>query len=146
MKIHQLSLFLENKPGQLKAACKILADAGINILTLSLADTQQFGILRLIVRDWPKAKQALEAAGRVVNVTEVVAIEVSDRPGGLEDILEVAEERGLFIEYMYAFAAASQQKAILIFRFENVDAAIEALQAKEINVVGSVALYERMEA
>jgi hypothetical protein len=145
MKIHQLSLFLENRPGQLKAACKILADAGINLLTLSLADTQQFGILRLIVRDWQKAKQVLEEAGRVVNVTEVVAIEVPDRPGGLEEILEVMEEKGIFIEYMYAFAASPQQKAVRVFRLENTDVAIEALQQKGVNVIGPVDLFSRVE-
>ena len=76
MKIHQLSMFLENKPGRLSEPCRLLADAGINILTLSLADTQQFGILRIIVRDWEKVRKVLESAGCVVNVTEVVATEV----------------------------------------------------------------------
>src|SRR5690606_18352757 len=83
MKLKQLSLFVENRPGQMKTPFKALAEAGVNILTLSLADTQQFGILRLIVQDWERAKRVLEQAGCVVNVTEVVAIEVEDRPGGL---------------------------------------------------------------
>src|SRR5512135_1384483 len=103
MKLHQLSLFLENKPGRLTHPCRALAKAGINILTLSLADTRQFGILRLLVRDWQKAKTVLEQAGCVVNITEVVAIEVADRPGGLEQILEVIEKGKLNVEYMYAF-------------------------------------------
>ena len=79
MKIHQLSMFLENKPGRLSEPCRLLANAGINILTLSVADTQQFGILRLIVRDWEQAKEVLERSGCVVNVTEVVATEVTTR-------------------------------------------------------------------
>jgi len=98
MKIHQLSLFLENKPGRLSKPCQVLANAGINILTLSLADTQQFGIMRLILRDWEKAKKTLESEGFVVNVTEVVAIEVADRPGGLAEVLAVLEEGGTNIE------------------------------------------------
>jgi hypothetical protein len=145
MKIHQLSLFLENRSGQLRNACKILADAGINLATLSLADTEQFGILRLIVRDWQKAKQVLEDAGRLVKVTEVVAIEVPDRPGGMAEILDVIDEKGLFIEYMYAFSASPRQKAILIFRFEKTDEAIQTLKEKGINLVGSLELFEGLD-
>jgi len=143
MKIHQLSLFLENKPGRLSEPCRLLADAGANILTLSLADTQQFGILRLIVRDWQAAKAALEAAGFVVNVTEVVATEVADRPGGLADVLDIIEQGGINIEYMYAFTFRMGDKAVLVFRFNDPDAAIALLQKKQINVISSVELYER---
>ncbi len=143
MKIHQLSMFLENKPGRLTEPCRILADAGINILTLSLADTQQFGILRLIVRDWQLAKEALEKSGAVVNTTEVVATEVEDKPGGLAVILECIEAAQLNIEYMYAFTLRSGDKAVLVFRFDDPDAAVETLQAKGINVIDGVELYER---
>jgi hypothetical protein len=145
MKIHQLSLFLENKPGRLVEPCRALADAGINILTLSLADTQQFGILRLIVKDWQKGKQVLEQAGFVVNITEVVATEVADRPGGLAHILEIIEDGGINIEYMYAFTFRTEDRAVLVFRFNNPDGAIDLLRSKGINVVGSVELYERTE-
>ena len=145
MKIHQLSLFLENKPGRLSEPCRVLADAGINILTLSLADTQQFGIMRLIVRDWMKAKEVLEKAGFVVNITEVVATEVADKPGGLANVLAIMEGGGVNIEYMYAFTLRSGDKAVLVFRFDNPDAAIQLLKAKNINVVGGVELYERAE-
>jgi len=143
MKINQLSLFLENKPGHLSGVCRALADAGVNILTLSLADTQQFGILRLIVPDWKQAKQVLEKAGSVVNVTEVVATEVEDRPGGLADVLEIINAAGLNIEYMYAFTFRRGDRAVLVFRFNDPDAAVQALQAKGVNVVGEVELYER---
>ena len=95
MKIRQLSLFLENRSGQLRIPCQVLGEAGIDILTMSLADTQQFGILRLIVKDWEKAKRVLEAAGFVVNVTDVLAIDVPDRPGGLASVLESFEKAGL---------------------------------------------------
>ncbi len=145
MKIHQLSLFLENRPSQLRAVCKLLADAGINLLSLSLADSEQFGILRLIVRDWQRAQSILEEANRLVKVTEVVAIEVPDRPGGLDDVLAVLEKDNINIEYMYAFTFGLEKKAALIFRFENVDAAIVKLQAAGVNVVGSVELFEHAE-
>jgi hypothetical protein len=143
MKIQQLSVFLENKPGRLSEPCKILAAAGVNILTLSMADTQQFGILRLIVRDPDHAKEALKKAGCVVNLTEVVATEVEDRPGGLAEILDVIEEAGINIEYMYAFTFRNEDKAVLVFRFDAPDAAIDALRAKQINVIGRVELYGR---
>lgn len=140
MKIHQLSVFVENRPGHLRAPCQALADAGINLETLSLADTQQYGILRLIVRDWQAAKSVLEAAGFVVNTTEVLAIEVPDRPGGLADVLGMIEQAGINVEYMYAFAEKRNDKAIVIFRFEDVDAAIAALAHSAVNVIGSVDL------
>jgi hypothetical protein len=141
MKIQQLSLFLENKPGQIIAPCRLLAGAGVNIRTLSLADTQQFGILRLIVSDWRKATEVLKAEGFVVNVTEVLAVEVPDRPGGLADVLDAIENSGANIEYMYAFTFGRQDKAVIIFRFDRPDVAIERFQAAGINVVGSVDVY-----
>jgi phenylacetic acid degradation protein PaaD len=142
MKIHQLSIFLENKPGHLDAACKALSVAGISILTLSLADTQQFGILRLIVKDWEKAKSVLEAKGFVVNVTEMVATEIMDEPGGLQRILAVVDTAGLNIEYMYAFAYRRENAAVLLFRFDKPDDAIRALKKAGIGVLGKVDLFE----
>jgi hypothetical protein len=135
MKLQQLSLFLENRPGRLGAPLEAIAKEGINILTLSLADTAQFGILRLIVREWDKAKQGLEDAGWVVNLTEVVAVDVLDRPGGLAEALSVLEGAGLNIEYMYAFSLRRGDKAILIFRFEDPDRAIAVLLEKGLHVV-----------
>ncbi|MEI8196795.1 MAG: amino acid-binding protein [Phycisphaerae bacterium] len=146
MKLHQLSLFLENKPGQIKIPCKALAAAGINILTLSLADTQQFGILRLIVKDWEKARKVLQEAGSVVNVTEVLALDVADQPGGLAGVLEILDQSKLAIEYMYAFTSGQRGKnAALIFRFEDPDAAIKVLQAKGISIVAPNDLFARLE-
>jgi hypothetical protein len=142
MKLHQLSLFIENRPGQLTTPCKVLAEAGINIVTLSLADTEQFGILRLIVREWEDAKAALEKAGCVVNVTEVVAVEVNDRPGGMLEVLEFIEKAGLNIEYTYAFTERRGDKAVLIFRFDDPDRAIDALKDSAINTVAGVDLYK----
>ena len=145
MKIKQLSLFIENKPGQLLIPCKILADAGINIITLSLADTQQFGILRLIVKPWQKVKTILDKAGCVVKVTDVVAIEVQDRPGGLAEIIETIDDAKLNIEYMYAFTCGGDGKAVLVFRFDDVDLAIKNLQSRGVNMIASVELYNRAE-
>ena len=143
MKIKQLSVFLENKPGRLSVPCRALAEAGINILTLSLADTQQFGILRLIVRDVEKAREALAKAGCVARITEVVAIEVGDRPGGLAEVLDMIEQAGINLEYMYAFTFRSADRAVIVFRFEDPDKAIKLLKAKGVNVVESVELYSR---
>jgi hypothetical protein len=143
MKIHQVSVFLENKPGQLRTACDVLAKAGISMVTLSLADTAQFGILRLIIQDWQKAKTVLEKAGCVVKITEVLALEVADQPGGLSRILEIVDGAGLNIEYMYAFTEKRGDRAMLVFRFTNPDAALKILQAGGINPVNTVELFSR---
>ncbi len=145
MKIHQLSLFVQNQPGQLIGPCRMLASAGVDIRTLALADTEQFGILRLIVSDWQRAATALRDAGYVINITEVVAVEVPDEPGGLAHVIDAFENSEVNIEYMYAFPFGRQGKAVLIFRFDKPDAAIELLQKSGINVVGSVEVYNRVE-
>jgi hypothetical protein len=145
MRIPQLSVFLENRPGHMIVPCKLLADAGISIVTLSLADTGQFGILRLIVRDWQRAREVLEAAGWVVAVTEVLAIEVVDRPGGLVELLGLFEQAGINVEYMYAFTAKLGNRAVLVFRFDDLDAAISALTRAGINPVSPIHLYDHLE-
>jgi hypothetical protein len=145
MKIHQISLFLENQPGQLVEPCATLARAGIDIRTLTLADTQQFGILHLIVSDWQAGAKVLRDAGYVVNLTEVVAVEVPDRPGGLTELLAVLDGSGVNIEYMYAFTFGRADKAVLIFRFDDLDRAIELLKHSDINVLDAVEVYTRIE-
>lgn len=145
MKIHQLSLFLENQPGQIVEPCRILARAGIDIRTLTLADTQRFGILRLVLSDWQAGAKALREAGYVTNVTEVVAVEVPDRPGGLAGLLELLDGSGLNIEYMYAFTFGRGDKAVMIFRFNDPDRAIELLQKRGINVVENVEVCQRIQ-
>jgi hypothetical protein len=145
MKVRQLSLFLENQPGALSRPIKLLAKAKFNILTLSLADTQQFGILRLILHDWQKAKALLEKEGFVVKVTEMIAIEVADEPGGLADILTILEKARVNLEYMYGFTLKNEGKGLLAFRFDDPDAAIAALQKKGIKPVASSELFERLE-
>jgi hypothetical protein len=140
MKIHQISLFLENKPGQLKHPCKQLSDAGVNILTLSLADTQQYGILRMIVDDWKKAREIFEKSGTTINIAEVIAVEVEDKPGGLAKVLGIIEKCKINIEYMYAFTFGINGKAVLIFKLENLDEAIKLLQSKGVNPISPVHL------
>jgi hypothetical protein len=145
MKLKQISVFLENKPGQLSHTCRALADAGINITTLSLADTHQFGILRLLIKDHDKAKEVLEQAGCVVKITEVVAIDVADRPGGLADVLETIEKANINLEYMYAFTYRTNEKALMIFRFENPDEAIAVLSGAGFELVSGDELTRRVE-
>jgi hypothetical protein len=144
MKIKQISVFLENKPGHLSSACKVLADSSINIVTLSLADTEQFGILRLIVQDWVQAKTLLEESGFVVNITDVIATQVSDQPGGLYDILSIIDRSQINIEYMYAFTAREADCALLVFRFDDPDKAIEWLQENNIGIVSQSDLFNRI--
>lgn len=145
MRIPQISLFIQNELGHLVVPCKLLAQAGINIVTLSLADTQNFGILRLIVRDWQRARDVLEAAGLAVTVTEVLAIEVHDRPGGLVELLGIFEQAGINVEYMYAFTARLGNRAVLVFRFDDLDAAISALTRAGVNPVSPIYLYDQLD-
>ncbi len=143
MKLKQLSVFLENKPGRLRKACGILAENNINLITLSLADTEQFGILRLIVSDSETAKTVLEKNGFVAKITEVIAVEVKDEPGGLNSILKVEEEAGISVEYMYAFTIKSGENAVMIFRFDDMDKAIDALRKAGFNVLAAAEIHQR---
>jgi hypothetical protein len=141
MKIKQLSVFLENRPGHLSRVCEVLAEAGINIVTMTLADTREFGILRLIVREWQRAKEALETAGFAVNITDVMAIEVADEPGGLEKILKASEASGLSVEYMYAFACKQKKNALIVIRFDDIERASAALKEAGIGVLSAAEFY-----
>jgi len=145
MKVKQLSLFLENKPGALSRPVKLLAKARLNILTLSIADTRQFGILRFVVRDWAKARRVLAKDGFVVKVSDLVALEVADQPGGLARILAAVEKARVNLEYMYGFTLKHEGKGVLAFRFDDPDRAIAALRKKGINPVRSVDLFKRLE-
>jgi hypothetical protein len=146
MKIKQLSIFLENKPGALSRPVKLLAKAKFNLLTLSLADTQQYGILRLIIRDWEKAQQFLQKEGFVVKVTDIIAVQVADAPGGLAKILDVLEPAGINLEYMYGFPLRESGKALLAMRFDDPDRAIAALEKKGIHPVKSADVFKRLES
>ena len=136
MRIRQISMFLENKPGQLSTICRELAEADINIATLSLADTSDFGIVRMIVDDHEKAMAILSDKGHVVNVREVIAVCVPDRPGGMAEVMQVLDKSGANIEYSYAFAFHKGEKAVLVFRFADNEKAESALKAAGFTTLG----------
>lgn len=127
MQIRQISIFLENRPGQLSQMCRALADAGINIATLSLADTSDFGIVRMIVDDHEKARNVLLDGGHAVKVSQVVAVCVPDRPGGMAEVMSVLDAAQANIEYSYAFSFHRGEKAVLVFRFSDNEKAEAAL-------------------
>jgi len=141
MKVEQISVFIENKSGRLAEIACILGDAGINIRALSLADTSDFGILRLIVNDREKAKQELKEKGFTVSKTEVVAVEVPDRPGGLSEILQTLDQESINVEYMYAFVERCGENAVIIFRFDETEKAIRILLDKGLTVLEGDRLY-----
>lgn len=141
MKVEQISIFLENRAGRLEEVTRILAENQISIRALSLADTSDFGILRLIVSDHEKAKKALKENGFTVGRTSVVAVEVDDQPGGLNAILQILSAGGVNVEYMYAFVQQSSKTAIIVFRFDKTDQAIELLQQKGLHIIPGDTLY-----
>ncbi len=141
MKVEQISIFIENKSGRLAEITRILGEAGINIRALSLADTSDFGILRLIVNDGQKAKSVLKEKGFTVNMTEVVAVEVPDTPGGLSLILQALDRKQINVEYMYAFVERCGGNAVIIFRFDETDNAISVLKAENFNILNGERLY-----
>jgi len=139
--VEQISVFLENKAGRLAEVTRIIAEANINIRALSLADTSDFGILRLIVNDNNRAKAELKKAGFTVAKTDVVAVEVSDQPGGLHHILRILQEADVNVEYMYAFVQQSGANAVLIFRFDNLGEALRILKDNNVQVIEGERLY-----
>ena len=141
MRAEQISVFLENKAGRLSEVTRILSDTGINIRALSLADTSDFGILRLIVNDNKKAKEALKQHGFTVGKTDVVAVEVRDQPGGLHKILDILHKANVNVEYMYAFVQQSGNNAVIIFRFDNLDEAVKVLLENDVPVIEGSKLY-----
>jgi hypothetical protein len=136
MKIRQVSVFLENKVGRIMDITDVLGKNDINIRALSLADTSDFGILRMIVDDIDKAMKVLKEKGFIIKDSYVVAVEVPDKPGGLSGVLKVLGKNNINIEYMYAFFEQPENKALLMFRFENPDEAIRVLLASGIEVAG----------
>jgi hypothetical protein len=142
MNVTQLSVFMENKPGHLQSVLKILADANINIVTLTIAETSDFGILRMIVNDTEKAKKVLHEARITSSTTEVLAVELDDTPGSLLSAIDAFSTNRLNIEYMYAFTEKRGDKAVMIFRFDDIEAAKKALtqegyqMVKKIDIIG----------
>jgi len=140
--VKQISVFLENKSGRLAQVTRILAENGINIRALSVADTADFGILRIIVNDVEKASRILREAGYTLGETDVVAVEVPDKPGGLANILEPLWKAGLDVEYMYAFVTSSGQNAVMIFRFEDPGKAIDVLKQSNFRILKGEEVYQ----
>lgn len=141
MKVEQISIFIENKSGRLAEITRVLGEKNVNIRALSLADTSDFGILRLLVDQTDVAFVALKESGFTVSKTQVVAVEVPDQPGGLSKILQVLDDAKINVEYMYAFAERNADNAVIIYRFDETDNAIRTLQEKGISILTCEQLY-----
>ena len=134
MAIHQLSVFVQNKPGTLVGIIEELANKGINIRASSIADTAEFGIFRLITNDFDKTREIL-SENNVTNVTRVIAAKMEDKPGALYRVVDALSEAGINIEYMYAFTASETFGAYVVFRVDDVDAAQKLLDEKGISTL-----------
>jgi len=141
MMVKQISVFLENKTGRLAEATDVLGRNGINIRALSIADTKDFGILRIIVADPAKAETVLKDAGFMLTTTDVITVNVPDRPGGLHEILDIFADLNIAIEYMYAFPTIHEKRAYVVIRVEDPDKAVAALLKKGIVVVPAEMVY-----
>ncbi|MGI6225570.1 MAG: ACT domain-containing protein [Peptococcales bacterium] len=137
MVIKQLSVFLENVPGRLRAVTSILAENNINIRALTLADTADFGVLRLIVNDPEQAVKILKSRNFAVKIGEVIAVEMDDAPGGLDQVLNILEKANVNIEYMYAFMGSKPRKALVIFRVDKISEAIDFLEKGGIRLIST---------
>ncbi len=142
MLVEQISIFLENKAGRLAEVTRALSESDISIRALSLADTSDFGILRIIVQDHEKAKNILKEKGFTTGRTTVVAVEVEDKPGGLHNILEILAENAINVEYMYNFVQKDTDNATMIFRFDKAEKAVEALTANNIAIISAERLCQ----
>lgn len=142
MRVQQISIFLENKSGRLAKVTETLGKNNINIRALSIADTTDFGILRLIVGNPEQAVKSLKEAGFVVSTTDVLAVEVDDTPGALNNAMCTLDREQINIEYLYAFVQKDPQKALVVFRVEQLDKAVEVLQANGITLLSSEQVYK----
>lgn len=139
--IKQISIFLENKAGRLASVTRVLGENDINIRALSIADTSDFGILRLIVNDPDKAYRILKENGFTVSETEVLAVEVPDTPGGLAGVLDILGQAGINIEYLYAFIGKASEDALVIFKVEELEKACQVLEQAKIKVLNKEKVY-----
>ena len=141
MIIKQLSVFLENKPGRLCAATDVLAKEGVNISALTLADTSEFGILRMIVDQPELARDVLTKSGVVVRLSDVIAVAMDDAPGGAVGILHLLSEAGLNVEYMYACVGKLSGKALMIIRTDDAEAAASTLHRGGYGDINPAEIY-----
>ncbi len=135
MKINQISVFLENRKGRLYDVTDILGKNKIDIRALTVAESQDFGVLRMVVDKPQEALNLLKANGFVANFTEIVALEVEDKPGGLSKILGILTKNNINVEYMYGFVEKFSKKALMVFRFENTDKALDVLTKHKIKIL-----------
>ncbi len=140
MSLKQISVFIENKSGKLAEATRYIADKNINLKALSIADTQDFGILRVICDDPASAEKELKSGGYIVAVTEVLAVSIDDKPGSLASVLEVLSEAGVAVEYTYAFISA-KSGAYMIFRVDDNVVAAAALAGAGVKTVNQTELF-----
>ena len=138
MSVQQISVFVENREGRVASVTRCLADAGVNVRAMSMADAPDFGIFRFVVDNPDAARSALRSAGFLIDTTELVAVEVPDRPGGLADVLAALAAASVNVEYMYAYQINNRGTAVILFRFENVAAATAALQAAGCKIVEAI--------
>ena len=138
MLVNQLSVFIEKKPGRVHQLTEVLRSANIDLLTLSIADTKDYGILRCVTSDNDNAIRALKEAGFTVSLTKLIGVEVPDRPGGLSDVLDIFDDSGISIEYLYSFAKTSDKQAVILFRVEDVEGALKILEKKDIKLIDSL--------
>jgi len=134
MKLKQISVFMENQAGRLAEMASSLGNAGINIMALTVAESTDFGVVRLIVNDFEKAVRILKEKKFTVRETEVLAVEIADEPGSLGKVLKIFAENGLNVEYMYAFVSR-RQDALIVFRFDDMDRAIDIMKKARIKVL-----------
>jgi hypothetical protein len=137
MEIKQISVFLENNAGRLGEVTRVLADAGINLRAISIADTADFGILRLIVNDQDKAVKALTGAGFTTRITSVAAVEIEDKPGSLAGVMELFRKSNVNIEYLYASLEGNVGKAVVIFKLEDHEKGLALIKENGLSMVDS---------
>ena len=133
--VKQVAVFMENRKGRSGELTKVLKKNNIDLVTLSIADTKDFGILRCITRDNARAEQALRAAGFTVTTTELIGVEVADKPGRLAEVTELLEENDVNIEYLYSFARQSVGTGIILFKVDNEALALKALKDKGVKIL-----------
>ncbi len=135
MKVKQVSVFMENVPGRLAEVTRTLGDAGVNMLAITIAETGEFGILRMIVDNPDKAVEVLKKAQFTTTTTEVLAVEIPHKPGALAQIVDAFDKKGMNIEYVYAFVAHDRDEAVIVMRFEDPDTAIKVLEENSVKVL-----------
>ena len=142
MTIDQISVFVENKTGKLVEITGLLGNAGIDLRAMSIADTADFGILRLIVDQPQKALEILTDADCIVSVTQVLAVQIEDTPGSLSKVLGLLSDNNINIEYLYAFITRKKENAYVIFRLEDNDKAAKVLTANGIKLASTEEIYD----